>query len=332
MLLRRVILLLSFTVLVSCSPEGEQETGNGCETGCNSGNGTGGNETGGGNGGENSGGNKEDEGGETGGGDELSPLKVMSFNILAGQDSDTGDHSWPSRKIACLAMLRQEMPEVAGIQEARRDQITCLAANMPEYAYTAQAVRDAAASMHNMILYRKDRFSLLDSGVFWLSDTPGVMSKGWDGDQNRCAVWVKLGENGSGKELFFFCTHLDHIGEQARLKGARLIVSQIKEIAGTAASVFVVGDMNASYAAADSRRAQLQPFYDWMYAARDSAFETTSKMSYNALGERATQPTWNIDHIFYRNVAARKYRVLDGGGYGVTYISDHWPITLDCRY
>lgn len=320
-------------VLVSCSPDGGQDTGNDCPTGCgnNSGTGTGtGGDGGSGNGGGETGGSGEEGG--SGGGEERSPLRVMSFNILAGLDTDDGDHSWPSRKAACLSMLNEQMPDVIGIQEPRRGQVDHLAGNMPNYGHVEQAVRNAAASMHNVVMYRKDRFRLLDSGVFWLSDTPGEMSKGWDGDQNRCAVWVRLGENASDRELFFFCTHLDNTGAEARLEGARLIVSRAKEIAGADATMFVAGDMNASSAATDTRRAQLKPFFDWMYSARDAAFETTSRMSFNALGERAAQPTWNIDHIFFRNADARKYRVLDSAGYGVTYISDHWPITLDCKY
>ena len=45
------------------------------------------------------------------------------------------------------------------------------------------------------------------------------MSRGWDGACNRTVTWVALKDRKSGKECFYFHTHLDHKG-----KGATMLI------------------------------------------------------------------------------------------------------------
>lgn len=265
-------------------------------------------------------------------------IKVMSFNVLAEsnkpeEEAAKGDKSWGERKGPILKMLRQEMPDVIGFNEPRLSQVRFLIDSLPEYSHLEQAVRDPLEeSMHNMVMYRTDRFDMVDSGLFWLSDTPEVRSKGWDGTQNRCALWVRLRDKESDKELWFVCTHLS-LGAVARQRGSNLIVERMKKMVGKKDPVFVVGDMNASFYEKDTRRDQLRPFYYWMQSAREKALETDlTSLTYNRLGESKPALTWNIDHIFYRNVMPLEYRVLNEPIYGVPYISDHWPITLVCEF
>ena len=260
--------------------------------------------------------------------------KVMSFNILySGAAEHTGDFAWNARRTPCINMLREQMPDVIGFQEPRTDQINDLIAALPEYNHFAIGLTTSSTTMHNMIMYRNDKYVLLSSGHFWLSETPDVRSRGWDGAQNRMAQWVHLRENVTGKEFYFCNTHLDHVGAQARLNGATLIITKMKEIAGEDKPIFVVGDMNASYAAVDTRRDQLQPFYNWMQSARETAPDTQLEpLSFNDLDYSQHRATWNIDHIFYRNATALVYRVISSPNYGVTYISDHWPLTLVCEF
>lgn len=272
---------------------------------------------------------------EGGGEAATAPLKVMSFNIRYSDPAgDTGDMAWSARKEACFSMFKDQAPDIAGLQEVRRDQLDDITL-LPGYGFASVDVNEGVAGakpFHNMIMYRTDRFTLQESGRFWLSATPSAVSLGWDGSQRRAAVWVMLLDRKAGTEVVFCSTHMDHEGTQARLKGAELLTASMSRIAGRRLPVFVAGDMNASYASTDTRRAQLQPFYDWMYSARDEAPATTDMMSFNNWGQTEALPTWNIDHIFYRNVSPKAYAVVDTPGYGVTYLSDHWPVTLVCDY
>lgn len=262
-------------------------------------------------------------------------LKVMSFNIRCTMDSDKGDLSWDARKEPCLKMLAAERPDVVAFQEPRTDQVEFLKENLPQYACLAEPVRLPTATLpqHNVIMFLRDKYELLDSGHYFMSETPETMSKGWDGDQNRLTIWVHLRDNSTGGDFFFFCTHLDHKGAEARLKGSELNLSMMKKIAGNKNPVFIMGDMNASYAPNDMRRAQLEPYYRWMWSARETALDTDLEtLSYNGFDLSKQRSTWNIDYIFYRKAKALEYRVIDTPAYGVEYISDHWPITMICEF
>jgi endonuclease/exonuclease/phosphatase family metal-dependent hydrolase len=73
-------------------------------------------------------------------------------------------------------------------------------------------------------MYREDRFELLDSGHFWLSETPEIAgSVSWDSSLTRMLSWVALRDRRDGAELVFANVHFDHRGQQARLESARLI-------------------------------------------------------------------------------------------------------------
>lgn len=99
----------------------------------------------------------------------------------------------------------------------------------------------------------------------------------------------------------------------------KLIVEQMKQIAGRYAPIFVTGDMNASYAAGDGRRTCLDGFFEFMWSARETApdGEADDVYSYNNFGEGTPRFTWNIDHIFYRKVTPVRFRTINNDGYGV---------------
>lgn len=156
-------------------------------------------------------------------------------------------------------------------------------------------------------------------------------------------MWVKLRERSTGKEFFFFNTHLAHraspveggdIDQVARTESVKLIVEQMKQIAGRYAPIFVTGDMNASYAAGDGRRTCLDGFFEFMWSARETApdGEADDVYSYNNFGEGTPRFTWNIDHIFYRKVTPVRFRTINNDGYGVPYISDHFPILFTSEF
>ena len=92
----------------------------------------------------------------------------------------------------------------------------------------------------------KDRFEVLDSNTFWLSQYPdSVGFIGWDGACSRIATWAKLKDKKTGKIFMAVNTHFDHVGTEARRKGALLIIEKIKEIVGDQPAV-LTGDFNVT--------------------------------------------------------------------------------------
>lgn len=276
------------------------------------------------------------------------PLKVMSSNIRFDSEKDQGETSWDARQQPYANMVHDVKPDVIGIQEARGGQPEDLKHLLPEYDQFRVSPNKRIKHKQvadGMILWLKERFKRLDSGYFWLGPTPNKPCLPWDATDKyhyRMALWVKLLDNISGKEIYFFSTHLpydpgnrpdcfDADGKrirniEQRTKCAELIVSKIQQIAGKQATVFLVGDMNCSYDKNDPTRPSLVPFYRWMKSGREKAPLTDTEYSYNGFGQSPARDSWHIDHIFFRKAKPAQFRTVTDTGYGVTYISDHYPI------
>src|SRR5690625_8023209 len=70
-------------------------------------------------------------------------------------------------------------------------------------------------------------------------------SKSWDTSITRIVTWKKFRERRAGTEIYFFNTHFDHRGEQARIESAKLILDRIPEISEDLPFV-LTGDLNVT--------------------------------------------------------------------------------------
>ena len=248
-------------------------------------------------------------------------LKLISFNMRTAWGRD-GDNSWMNRRSASVEMLRREAPDVMGVQEAMQEQLLYLDAECPQYARVGEDRDGGAEGGETMaVFYLRDRFDLLADGTFWLSETPDRVSRGWDAACNRTVTWVELRDKMSGRTFFYFNTHLDHQGKQAREESVKLIISKIRAIAGPRAAVILGGDLNAP---GDSP--VFRPLVQWMKPARAKVAVSDAKGTFNGFG---TAPdTIILDHLFFRGrIRCLRFATLDGN-YGAPYISDHYPIEM----
>lgn len=246
-------------------------------------------------------------------------LKIISYNIRTlARD---GENSWQFRKHATKNMIKLHKPDAFGLQEAMLPHMQYIDSVCPQYARVGVGRSDGKEGGEFVtIYYNKERFDLLDSGTFWLSETPDQVSRGWDAALPRITTWVKLRDKATKRKFFYFNTHFDHRGKTARMESSKLIVEKIREIAGKKATVVLTGDFNI-----ESENEALQPLYDNMSAARRCAPITDNKGTYNGWGLLKRNTV--IDHIFYdgRKVKCNAFRTLDGD-YGAKFISDHFPL------
>ncbi|PQO41004.1 endonuclease [Blastopirellula marina] len=173
-------------------------------------------------------------------------LTVMSFNIRYGSAKD-GENHWNKRKELVAETIQEVSPDLLGLQECLPFQRDFLAEHLPGYAVHA-AGREDGKEQGEMcaIFYRKDRFDLLDSGHFWLSETPDVAgSKSWDSSLPRMASWVLLVDKKSDnkKPILYGNTHFDHKGQEARVESAKMIRERAAE--HSEFDIIVSGDFNA---------------------------------------------------------------------------------------
>lgn len=248
-------------------------------------------------------------------------IKVISYNIRT--IARDGDNKWENRRHATRNMLNRHNPDLFGLQEAMKPHLKYLDKFFPQYSRVGAGRDDGKMAGEVMaIYYNTERFDLLDSGTFWLSETPDKVSKGWDAACNRTVTWVKVRDKESRKRLYYFNTHLDHKGRVAQTESIKLIVEKIKEIAGPRATVILGGDFNVV-----PEDEIFAPLNEFMHTARTTAEVTEEKGTFNGFSERKRRNV--IDHVFYRGRRAKcsEYHVLDGD-YGAPYISDHYPVEV----
>jgi endonuclease/exonuclease/phosphatase family metal-dependent hydrolase len=250
-------------------------------------------------------------------------IRIMSYNIRLDVKSD-GENQWDKRKEKVVAMLNYNEPDFIGGQEVMHHQLEYMLQNLDGYSHIGVGRDDGKqAGEYSCILYRKDKFDMLKQSTFWLSPTPDSVSKGWDAAIVRVCSYG-LFRSKKTKQLFWvFNTHFDHIGKQARLESAKLIVRKIKELNTKNYPVFLSGDFNSR---PDEPPAQYM-MENMQNARAISSVVHGDADTWNAFkfGEK---PNGCIDYIFCSNdkrISVKKFATLTDS-YDMKYLSDHFPI------
>ncbi|MBQ8060581.1 MAG: endonuclease/exonuclease/phosphatase family protein [Bacteroidales bacterium] len=175
----------------------------------------------------------------------VTTMQVGSYNIRYENRGDSlKGNGWGQRcPIIAQQVLFHDF-EIFGTQEGKYNQLEQMKALLPGYEYIGAGRDDGIhAGEHSAIFYKTQVFDLLDHGDFWLSPTPDVPSKGWDAALNRICTWGHFRVKQTKQEFYYMSLHMDHIGVQARLESAKLVVSKIREICN-GKPVILTGDFN----------------------------------------------------------------------------------------
>ena len=176
-------------------------------------------------------------------------FNLASFNIRV--PCDTNEKAWTNRAPLCVKLIKRHGFDLMGVQEATPVQIKDLRDGLPGWNHVGLGREKENKGEATAIFFKTDRFELLGTDTFWLSETPTEPgSKSWDTACTRVCTWAYLRDKKSGKDFYFFNTHLDHISAEARIRGMALILERIKQIA-QGKTVFLTGDMNAVVKDAD---------------------------------------------------------------------------------
>ncbi len=264
--------------------------------------------------------------------DEGRYFRVVSFNIRYNNPAD-GENAWPKRKEMVAALIRFHRADLAGVQEALEDQIDDLEKLLPRFGWCGVGRDDGKSKGEfSAIFYNKDRFDLLESANFWLSETPDAPgSRGWDAALPRIVTWARFKDKATSKIFFHFNTHFDHRGERARTESARLLLARIEKIAARH-PVVVTGDFNFNESAdgygvltgkkSDNPALALR---DARYISAQGHYGPTSTFN----GFKALVPDSKIDFILVKG----RVRVLRHGILSDTwdgrFPSDHLPVLAE---
>lgn len=257
-------------------------------------------------------------------------LNVMTFNIRYDNPKDSLNN-WKYRKDNVAQVVLNKNIDILGTQEVLINQFNDLKSRLPQYNAVGVGREDGKEKGELVALfYKKEKFIEIESGNFWLSETPDKAgSKGWDAACERVTSWAILEDRDTKKQVFVMNTHLDHIGQVARKKSIDLLYQKIDQLS-KGLPVILMGDFNST------------PESDIIKSVTRNTPLTDSKnatpnisgtdWTFHDFGRLPEKNRSLLDYIFVsKNIEVQNYKVLDDTLNGV-YVSDHKPVMITLHY
>ncbi|MBQ8503208.1 MAG: endonuclease/exonuclease/phosphatase family protein [Clostridia bacterium] len=249
--------------------------------------------------------------------------RVMSFNVRCAND---GEQTITNRGKVAMEMLEAYAPDSFGVQECTpRWKRMLKRALGDKYACVGKA-RDffGLFTEYSSIYYLKDKYKLIDSGTFWLSETPDKpYTKSFDSKCCRIASWAVLENKETGERYTHINTHLDHVLDSTRDAQMEVLIKRVLEIAGEG-NVVMTGDFNA-YEDSSVYAVACESFLDAKYIAKN----TDEGPTFTKYDTKKPDGKGAIDFIFVsKGIEAETYKIIRNTVQGI-YPSDHFPIVAD---
>ncbi len=250
-----------------------------------------------------------------------SVLSVMTFNIRYGTASD-GENSWELRKDIVVETIRSRGPHVLGLQECLKFQADYIASRLPEFDHFGVG-READGGGERMeIFYRPDVVVPLESGSFWLSETPDVPgSRSWKAANVRMATWARFHHLEAGRQFLYLNTHLDHRSEEARVEASKMLATWADE-APRGLPVIITADFNATAEQSLPWQILTKSLTDSWTAAAERTGPPVTWSAFQAPSNEVRRIDWILvnDRVSISLCETVTYN-LDG-----RYPSDHYPV------
>ena len=259
-------------------------------------------------------------------------LYVGTYNIrYKNEDDSIKGNVWTKRCQVMCDQINFESPDVLGMQEVLVGQLHDFQRLLDNYSSIGVGRDDGKeAGEYAAIFYKNDRVKLLDSGNFWLNETPDVPKLGWDAACIRICTWGKFKDLRTKKKFYFFNLHMDHVGVVARREAAKLVVSRIKEMAQDA-PVVLTGDFNVD------QTDEIYGIFTHSGILKDSYENARIRFAENGTFNSfkvETKTDSRIDHVFVSpsfKVEAYGLRTDSYWAKGRRNLSDHYPVFVKLR-
>ena len=253
-------------------------------------------------------------------------LTVISYNIRYNNPKD-GMNVWENRKATVALLLNEQKADFIGLQEVVHAQLLDLIPELDSYNYIGIGREDGKTKgEYSPIFYKKEMYKVLKSNTFWLSQTPDVVSKGWDASLERICTYGLFENKRSGKKVWVFNTHFDHKGEVARAESVNLLIEKIQDLNQESLPVIITGDFNLTPETPPIQKMQSH-FLDVQkkLSKSDPYYGTSNGFNTQKRSEK------RIDYVFVKGMqpqsAKHIYRKTPMGGWA----SDHHPVMTQLK-
>lgn len=254
-----------------------------------------------------------------------STLRVMTLNVRLGTAQD-GLNRWELRRDLMVHVIAMQQPDLLGTQELYKFQGDYLVDKLPAYRWFGRGRRGNDGDEHMGVFYRADRLRVLQSGDFWLSDTPEKPgSVSWGHPYPRMVTWALFQQMASGHRFYYYNTHFayrEH-DEAARIKAAQQLLARMRALPPTI-PIVLTGDFNSSPDRPEHALLANLLQDAWVHADTRAG---PAKTFHNFTGV----PDRRIDWIMYRGFQARDVQTVTSSQ-NARYPSDHFPVVADLQW
>ena len=256
-------------------------------------------------------------------------LNIMTFNVRNLHGDDGTVNSWDNRKSRAVNAINSFGPDIIGMQEAYKVQIDYFLNNLTHYRSIGDSRKGDTTDEYANIMYRSDKFNVLESGQFWISETPDVPDSrsSFDSGYPRIVTWAKFQAECEGRAVFYyFNTHLS-LKTDAKVQGVNLILDRVSRyVTHSECPVFIGGDLNSDELSPAYRILSNSDFQDTWVQLRKPFIDDSTGNHWTAQKDIDHE---HIDWIFQRNAA--RVNSLEINYYTEDGLnpSDHYPVQLN---
>lgn len=264
-------------------------------------------------------------------------IRIGTYNLWRS-DLGKGDYAWESRKFRLVQSILENQMDIFAAEEVDttifREIPSMLDEKMGKGKYAWKLFspynpKGEGAIKAQALVYRSDKFKLIDFHHFWLSPTPDEMSSGWDEKKfKRGACCAILKSKKSGKKLFVMVSHFP-LGKEARLNIAPLIIERAKMYNPENLPAFFIGDLNTRQERPESEILRTYWTDAFMVLPEDKKTGPTGTFNYfDVTRDMETAP--RIDFVYFRGASIKPLNyVCNAATYNGLYPSDHCPVYVN---
>lgn len=261
-------------------------------------------------------------------------LRVMTFNVRGSHHRD-GENAWPRRAALNVQTIARRGPDLIGFQELQDGNARVYERELTEFeCVLGPRYENRAPHAYNGIYWDPRRLEMLDSGGFWLSETPDRFSGSWDTGQIRSVNWVRFRPAFGGPTFLHVNTHLDHISDRARVEGSALILKWLDGPEAGGAPAILSGDFNCEPRSNAREIFERAGFVDAHLVSGHGTAKTFHAFRGEGFRGRDPSKEHRIDWLLLRDGSRGERWSVEG--YSIVpdaeptvYPSDHYPVVAD---
>ena len=276
-------------------------------------------------------------------------LRVITFNIMCSTACEKPkEHDlWKDRLPHLRGLLGEYDADIVGLQELMPrelalhapdgDEPTALMPDAPEYVPLYWQATDSDAQFSTYpdatIYLRKSRFSVKETGSYWLGPTPDKpLSSGYLPDKPslpRLVFWARAHDNETGKELYIANTHFD-ANTPNQEHSAVDFMKRLPSDRGVRERAVITGDFNVD-PSRDAFKTLTAKQADGVGFTESHDLAAKTEIAHNDATEPAYDPSERIDHVFVGPAWRVQRWLVDMRRFGdkKRYPSDHFLILAD---